>query len=651
MAILVALLTITAAGCASQKMVALRATPRSPFGDQLIFSGGGGLTPGNRTLQFLQVNDLAGALEGDPQTLLQKAQAVLEKEPGADTLYCIAELSFIQAKRVEASKPQLALDFYGAAVLNAYQYLFDDRYRATRNPYDPHFRGACDLYNTALEAALRLVRKDKTQSMLPDTNYVIQTAGGTWDITCKLREGNWRREDFGRFEFASDYEILGLKNHYHTYGLGVPLIAVRQKYADQPPVASYYPDALSFPVTAMLRPAPELSTVDPSSPRSVRRHAVLDLYDPLVTDDLVVSNVRVPLESDLTTPLAYFLRNPAFDVPTDGLLRPERLLAQVNGTRPLTGLWMVQPYEPGKIPVLMVHGIWSSPMTWMAAFNDLRSIPEIRDHYQFWFYLYPTAEPFWVSAARLRRDLATIRQTLDPAHREPALDQMVIVGHSMGGLVSRMQTIYSGNDFWNAVSSQPLEAVKASPEVREWLRECFYFEPNPSIRRVVTIATPHHGSTKSNQTTQWLAATAISLPTMIQQSQDALFRNNKGMFPENSLVRITNSVKALSPQTPIFPILLAGQPLRGVAYNNIIGQIPRRGLYSKSAPWDGLVTCESAHLDNVPEVVVEADHSTVHTHPKAILEVRRILLEHLDELRGFAPAPAPPIQTAENIQP
>ena len=73
------------------------------------------------------------------------------------------------------------------------------------------------------------------------------------------------------------------------------------------------------------------------------------------------------------------------------------------------GLYMVQPYEPGKIPVLMVHGLWSSPMTWMEMFNDLRSQPEIRDHYQFWFYLYPTGQPFWLSAAQLRRDLAKVR--------------------------------------------------------------------------------------------------------------------------------------------------------------------------------------------------------------------------------------------------
>ena len=122
------------------------------------------------------------------------------------------------------------------------------------------------------------------------------------------------------------------------------------------------------------------------------------------------------------------------------------------------GLYMVQPYEPGKIPVLMVHGLWSSPMTWMEMFNDLRSQPEIRDHYQFWFYLYPTGQPFWLSAAQLRRDLAKVREVLDPTHQEPALDQMVLIGHSMGGLVSQLQTLQSGDDYLAAGQQRAVPA-------------------------------------------------------------------------------------------------------------------------------------------------------------------------------------------------
>jgi hypothetical protein len=314
---------------------------------------------------------------------------------------------------------------------------------------------------------------------------------------------------------------------------------------------------------------------------------------------------------------------------------------------------MVQPYEPGKIPVLMVHGLWSSPMTWMAMFNDLRSIPEIRDRYQFWFYLYPTAQPFWISAAMLRRDLADLRQMLDPERREPALDQMVLIGHSMGGLLSRLQTVPSENSYWSTVSDKPFEAVKAEPDVLDRLQSCFFFQPNPSVRRVVTIGTPHRGSSFSTQTTQWLAAKLIRLPTMLIQSQEALFRENKDIFGENSLLRVTTSVDALSPKTPIFPVLVSSPRPPWMTYHNIVGMMPRQGLLGKLTSGDGLVTYESAHMDDVAsELIVPADHSSVLTHPLAVLEVRRILLQHLADLQAFPhAAPPTPMQTAASIMP
>ena len=99
---------------------------------------------------------------------------------------------------------------------------------------------------------------------------------------------------------------------------------------------------------------------------------------------------------------------------------------------------MLEPYDPDKIPVLMVHGLWSNLITWMEMFNDLRGTPEIRDQYQFWFYLYLTGQPFWATVSQLRNELATAKRRLDPRSVNPALDEMILVGHSMGGLISRM---------------------------------------------------------------------------------------------------------------------------------------------------------------------------------------------------------------------
>ena len=631
-----ALAMLVAGGCASNA-ISLRSVPKSPLVDQLDLTSYSGPRASGRTQQLLRVYDLGEELQGDFRPVLKELQTINDHEPSADNVYAMSELAFIGGKKAEPHDKGAALDLYGASVLHAYDYLFDPRFAATRNPYDPQYRGACDLYNGALESALRIVCAKR--QLVPHSTNTINTAAGARDITCVLQSGRWRPEDFERFEFASDYEVKGLKNQYLIHGLGVPLIAVRripESYGDEPAAAKYYPPGLSFPVTAFLRP---LGKTDPTTGQIVARNqCVLELYDPLSSNDTLVAGQRVPLESDLTTPLAYFLSRPEMNLDslaTIGLLRPDDLLKlRPGGPDPIMGLYMAQPYEPGKIPVLMVHGLWSTPMTWMEMFNDLRSQPEIRDRYQFWFYLYPTGQPFWLSAAQLRRDLAKVRQTLDPRHQEPSLDQMVLIGHSMGGLVSRLQTVPSGDKFWNLVSREPFPQIEADAEVRQRLRETFFFQPNPSIRRVVTIGTPHHGSTFSRQTTQWLLGKLINLPQSLVNSQQELFRKNQGVFPDRSLLRVETSIDSLAPGMSVFDTMLASHRPPWVRYHNIVGVVPKQWWLSKLAgDGDGVVSRQSAHVDDAAsEITVAADHTTVHSHPAAVLEVRRILLEHLADL-------------------
>ena len=296
---------------------------------------------------------------------------------------------------------------------------------------------------------------------------------------------------------------------------------------------------------------------------------------------------------------------------------------------------MLEPYQPGKIPVLMVHGIWSSPITWMEMFNDLRGAPEIRDHYQFWFYLYPSGQPFWYSAAKLREDLAEARQIIDPQHREPALDQMVLVGHSMGGLVAELQTLDSGDDFWNVVSEKPFQLVKASSETRRDLADTFFFHPNPvdPPRDHDRHAAPRQQGRQlddplAGQQADQAAADDRQRPQQLHKDNPDLFRK-----PSN-LIDVDTSIDSLAPDSPILPVMLNAQRAPWVKYHNIVGRIPDKGLIGRVVGGsDGIVTFSSAHLDDVAsEIVVNADHLEMTRHSLSVLEVHRILLEHLAEV-------------------
>jgi pimeloyl-ACP methyl ester carboxylesterase len=494
---------------------------------------------------------------------------------------------------------------------------------------------------------LRLVQH--RGDLRPGARAVIQTANRECELEVKLVSDGWQDQDFNRFEFASDYEVHGLRNHYRNFGLGVPLIAMRTDRAAGDPRERFYPPKVTFPVTALLRVTPEAFEPwpGPGSATDVGRgnakrsrqttHAVLELHDPFTSKAVQIANRQVPLETDLSTPLAYFLNQPEFDdnrLSTLGLLMPERV-------EKLTGLYMLEPFQPDKMPVLMVHGLWSSPVTWMEMFNDLRSDPRIRDHYQFWFYLYPSGQPFWYSAAQMREDLARARQVCDPKGRLAALDQMVLVGHSMGGLVSKLQTTNSGNEFWATISDRSFAELQAAGEVRDSLARTFFFRPNPSIRRIVTIGTPHRGSHFANDFTRWLGRKAISIPSKLMHGRQQIVAHNPGYFRAANPLEIITSIDSLSPSSRVLEALLESEQTPFLRHHNIVGRVSHDGVVgsvtqSFLSEGDGVVPLASAQLDEVAsQIVVPADHTSVHRHPQSILEVRRILLEQIDELRQF----------------
>ena len=620
-------LVILASGCTNTDWAKLRPNPINPLSYDLRLNSHSGPQPTQQTMQMLRRNALIDHLDGDPELLLAEAQRVANAEPTAEHTYAVAELAYVAAKKVEEKNGSLALDMYGTAVANAYLYLFDDSVASGRNPYDPRFRRACDLYNNSLENALRAVQ---SQGLLKSGGaHVIRTSRQAFDVSVAVR-GTWHEKHFGDLKFSSDFDVKELTNHYKSYGLGVPMIAVYKNADHELPAENFYPPGLSFPVTVFLRVMPQAMAARGNYPET-RHQCVIELHDPLQTSQISVGNQLVPLETDLTTPLAYGLDNPLFkkaNVATRGVRKPEKNLAA-------SGLYMLEPYDSSKIPVVMIHGFWSSLTTWMEMFNDLRGSPEIRKNYQFWFYLYPTGRPYWFSASHLREQLAMARQSLNPSQESAHTNQMVLVGHSMGGLIAHLQTIESRNKFWSLLSDQPLKSLVASPDEIHDLRQAFYFGPNKSIRRVISIATPYHGSNFSNTATQWLGKKLINRPDELVRQRDRLLAENPGFFHTDHLLEITTAVAGLAPESPMIAVMQKAERAPWVEYHNIIGDLEeKRVLGVVAGGSDGIITTSSAHLDNAAsELVVSADHVTIHRNPKTILEVRRILFEHLKALQ------------------
>ena len=582
--------------------------------------------PSERTQQLLRSYNLLERLQTHPGDVIAWLQELVTRNPRMDEVHALAEVSKLQADwHQQNGNYRQANKLYAGAVLHSHKFLFDSELNLQRNAYDPQFRRICDIYNGSLESIMRELCK--SGQLVNGASIMI----GDEDLGMLAKvhfEGRWEEQSFERFELVSDYKTEGLANQYHTYGLGVPLIAVVQSQTSTSPAQKYYPPSLTLPMTAFCEIQPQSNFVNASG--KIQHTAVIRMFDPLERKTIQHLNRTIPLESDITTPLAYHLKDPLLN---QSVLATATLLNAKLADK-IHGMYMLEPFDPNKIPVVMVHGLWSSPVTWTQMFNDLRAIPEIQNNYQFWFYSYATGKPFMISAEQMREDLANIRRDFDPQGTSQALNQMVLVGHSMGGLLSRMQVIDSGNEFWNLVGQGSIDDLQGNQQAISRLRKTLFFEANSAIKRIVTIATPHHGSEFASATARWLSQKIISLPELATDEVLMLAKENPNVLVRPQILTGT-SIDSLAPTAPSFIALEHIPPQPTTRFNTIAGKLEKKrflpfGESSADDGGDGVVSCSSAQCKYAESnVFVPEEHSSIHFHPQCILEVRRILLAHL----------------------
>ncbi|TWT63884.1 esterase/lipase family protein [Rubinisphaera italica] len=287
-------------------------------------------------------------------------------------------------------------------------------------------------------------------------------------------------------------------------------------------------------------------------------------------------------------------------------------------------------YQPGKIPVVFIHGLLATPNTWTEMTTALQSDPQIADRYQIWVFQYSTGISYLQSASELRNELKDIVQKLDPSGKDPALQNMVLIGHSMGGLLVKQMISTSGNTMWEALSDQPFEFVEADPETKQQIRNAMFFEPVPFVSRAVFIATPHSGSDWVNRPIGSIGRQMIAFPKKVQGQYRQLISKNSGLLKDHYLNSIPTSLDHLAPGDPIMVALEQLKISDRVPYHSIIG-IKQSRFGSDTG--DGVVEEVSAHITGaVSELLVPATHTTIQKSDEATTEVRKILNLHLNSL-------------------
>ena len=291
-----------------------------------------------------------------------------------------------------------------------------------------------------------------------------------------------------------------------------------------------------------------------------------------------------------------------------------------------TGLYPLETPSADKIPVVFVHGLMSEPNTWRFLHAALLADPEIRQKYQFWAFQYPSSTPVQWSSTRLRQSLALWHERMDPEGTHTNLNRMVLVGHSMGGLLSRMQIVRGGGSLYRHYFTRPIDELRVGEARRQMLRDMFFFEPNPRVSRVIFICVPHRGSPMATDWPGRAARYFARLPITALELTADLVTFNRDALTARGRISPGSSIDSLRPDSDVIRMLeeLPMEPRVQVA--SIIGC--QDGCSDPAHSTDGVVPYWSSHLEGVPETMIPSNHSG-QNHPQCAEQVRKLLLDHL----------------------
>lgn len=493
--------------------------------------------------------------------------------------------ALIHAMRFVHEKPLVAIGENIQAARTALQEL-------EANPSDVV---ALHDYNFAVSRILGSLRIGRIEPW--GKGLVVPTATGSLLLTHKPDHRPQWNPTLYNFTPADEFTIGGkyVEEHSTRPGVGAPVVAVG-RHTNPDWRSNYTTRRIYYGVTAVARFKGNICEIA--------------FEDPLEKETTVLDGRTFPLAADFTVPLAVMLASTAPQVPKlERMLFPEKYAETAHLAR-------IEPYDPKKTVVLLVHGLMDSPSTWAPMIINLRSDPYIRSHYQFWFYSYPSGYPYPYSASLLRKDL-------DDAERMfPLSKPIVVIGHSMGGCISRLLITDTGDKLWTLIFKKPPARTILSASTKKLLTDTLIFQHRPEIGRVIFISSPLRGSEMASVSLGRFGSMLIRTPGTLLAAGNDVFKVTTFNRSDLKLKRAPNSIDTLSPRNRFVKNINTIPVVPGIPYHTIIGD---RGKGDSPKSSDGVVPYWSSHMEGAEsECIVPSDHSA-HQNPKSFAEVRRIL--------------------------
>src|SRR6266478_4188130 len=490
-----------------------------------------------------------------------------------------------RAQALERSQPQAALEAYVDAAR-------DSLHELERNPANPEARRC---YNFAVAGIFSVIREAKldpwTQALRFGASSGLTLIGRNDPSKPEQNPALYDLIPTDQLRYHGTY----VKEDVRQEGIGAPLVVVRHVTAEK--AAEFFmPPAIYYGVTGVAE--------------FEGSRCVLSIKDPLASETVAVEGRTYPMAANFTGALAMTL---AKEKPQKlgfvRLLRPQEYASTFRVAR-------LEPYNPNKSVVLVIHGLMDTPVTWVPLINDLRSDKDIRRNYQFWFYSYPSGYPYPYSALILRQELDAIEK------RFPLGRKMVLIGHSMGGCISRTLITDTGDKLWIEGFGKPPEQTEMPAESKHLLEQAIILKHRPEIGRVIFMSTPHRGSDLASNWIGRIGSMLVKTPSRLISIGEII---TAGLQPDPAalqLKRFPNSVDTLAPNNR-FVVAINKVPITpGIPYYSIVGDRGRGDTPNSS---DGVVAYWSSHLDGArSEFIAPCNHGSP-LNPQAIAEVHRIL--------------------------
>ncbi|MET3177464.1 UNVERIFIED_ORG: triacylglycerol esterase/lipase EstA (alpha/beta hydrolase family) [Variovorax guangxiensis] len=527
-----------------------------------------------------------------------------------------------------------AIEAWFETARHAYAYLFFTARKPRDRAFEDRQTQVRDYYNYAVQQAITSlyhgIRRNGSRSAAqPEVPKI-----GDWRIETDVSGLRLPADTPLPDELipAASLTFSGLRNTYRRDGFGAELVAADNKRTDDeapridtanptgrnPPRPPYR--EMPFPAVTALLLFDGTSLAEVLGTRTLRIAA----YDPYRTANAQLAGQEVPLAANFTSGYGLWLARSDFAL--------QALRSLFGGRDGLTEprIYLMQPYDPNRRTVIMLHGLASSPEAWINVANEVLGDETLRRRYQIWQVYYPTNAPLPINNFAIREAVTQTLTHFDPTGKAPASNNITLIGHSMGGVLSRLMVSSSEDKLWDALlASYPMQGAQQR-RMEEKLAPYLRFEPLPQVSDAIFIASPHRGTDFANNRISRWVANLITLPVAMLGQLSDISRELVRIAPtrqDQGTLRIPNSIDNLSDRDP-FVRLSSGLPMNPrVRFHSIIGNDTPGVAQALSS--DGIVPYASAHLDGAAsELVIPSAHS-VQENPLAILEIRRILREQL----------------------